>query len=417
MPDLNSLWSLLCASPTYYHAFQLVKESLLHSLLHKHYAGLVNIADAIAAIRSKGLYANDKSNKEHIIALLDGRRRSDEIRQTSLSLGPLPDEPANLQETMQLLHLHNQALFFLEDYCKMARRPEWMAEARWDKAIKPLVLTDTEKRRVLRAFYRLQIYGNIFGSIERTIDAEHSLEDNDWFEKQEVFSGKEMWHMFFSTMPPWEVEEFSCLWEHCCYRYELILREVSDSLMQTGFTFFHELPKGQQPPDACYFHDCDDLEDPMDKRECLASKGPSLLCKVLRETQLLSRRNLVLVNVRSFRLHFYDLDFWPRPGAGHGEVRLLHPADKFDSFGTNRNGLIKFLKTLPPSERPNLLWEVIWLQGNYDFPEVFWDMFQYGAESQEWEWQYALWDDERLIEWNVPILSDDYPFWDPRHDN
>ena len=47
--------------------------------LQKSYDGLVDIQDAIAAIRSRGIYAVYPSNREKIIALLDVRRRSDEV--------------------------------------------------------------------------------------------------------------------------------------------------------------------------------------------------------------------------------------------------------------------------------------------------------------------------------------------------
>lgn len=409
IPDPGSLWSLLRASPAYYASFLLVKRTLLLRLLPKHHAGLVDMADAIAAIRSKGLYASEQSNEDKIIALLDARNNSHKAPQPRLSPVPLPDEPANIQETMQLLHLHNQALIFLEDYCRTAQRPDWMDETRWKTEILPLVLTDTEKRRIFRAFYRLQTYGNIFGSIERDVDAEHSLEDNDWTEKRNIFSGEEVWRLLFSHMTPWEVEEFGCLWMHCCYRYEMMLREISDSLMKTGCMFFSDLPEDQRPPLNCWYSDCDDFECPYDKGENLASKGPALLCRVLKEKQFQARRDLVLINVRSYRLHFYEFGFWPRP-SDNREMQLLYPADIYKS-ATNKDGLREFLEALPLLERPNVAWERMWfLRDDYDFPEILFDVYEFGQFNNQWSWQYALWDNERLNAWKVPWLSDVSPF-------
>ncbi|OJJ74421.1 hypothetical protein ASPBRDRAFT_39546 [Aspergillus brasiliensis CBS 101740] len=216
-------------------------------------------------------------------------------------------------------------------------------------------------------------------------------------------------------MTPWEVEEFGCLWEHCCYRCESILGEVFDSLIQTGCTSLSELPPDQRPPAAGCFADCDDLAPDLNK-ENLASTGPALLCKVLQEPQFLARRNLVLVNVRGVMDHFYDSGFWPRPCDDPDDrvPPLLHPADRFDVFGANRTALRALLRTLPPSERPNSFWEETWLSpSNYWYPEVFLDMFDCGPESGDWQWQYALWDDERLIDWKVPRPGhwwyDDFP--------
>ena len=115
--DLGSLCSLILASPAYHQAYQLVRHELLLVLLEASYDGLVDAADAIATVRSRGLYAIDVSNHERIIALLDERRRSDEIRQLSVSSAKiLPEQPADVDETIQLLHLHSMASFLLEDY-------------------------------------------------------------------------------------------------------------------------------------------------------------------------------------------------------------------------------------------------------------------------------------------------------------
>ncbi|PYI05512.1 hypothetical protein BO78DRAFT_345372 [Aspergillus sclerotiicarbonarius CBS 121057] len=416
LPDLGSLWSLILASPAYYDAYQLVKKELLQSFLQKHYAGLVDIADAIAAIRSRGLYAYDISNKEKIIALLDCRRRSDEIRQLGLSVGPLPDEPANVEETIQLLQLHNLAILVLEDYSKTAKRPFWIEHNKWAHDFLPLVLSDTEKRRIFRAFYRLQIYGNIFGGVERSADSGFSLQHNEWFNKDKTFTGEESWRLFLATMAPWEIEEFACLFQHCCHRYRGMIREVSDSLIQTGCTFLGELPEDLRVPRATYINDCDDLRYAEDVPEHMSSIGPALLGKILREKQFLARRNLVLVNARGFRYQFNDIGIWPFPDSPRDEVHLIYPADRFD-FGTDIDGLRKLLNTLPSSERPSIVWERIWLRDDGEHPELFWDMFEYGSENHYRPWGYALWEDERLIDWATPLLADDYPIWDLNADN
>ncbi|RAL05392.1 uncharacterized protein BO80DRAFT_478376 [Aspergillus ibericus CBS 121593] len=352
LPDTASVWSLILTSPTYYGAYQRVKKELLSSLLKKHYAGLVDITNAITVIHSRGLYAHDIANKEKIIALLNGRHRSEEIRRLKLSSRPLPDEPADDQELMQLLQLHNHALFFLNDY----RR-------------------NTEKQRILRAFYRLQIYGNIFGPIEQSADSENNPQNNEWYQQEKTFNN---------------------------------LRST-----RSGVIFVSKFPEELRVPPATAILDKDDLVYATDVPEHMASVGPTLLYKILREKRFMAHRDLVLINARRLVYYWCDDEMWPRPDSGD-EVYLIEPANRFD-FGTDLNGLRKFLETLPPAERPNLAWKRRWLRDDNDFPVVFWDMFEYGGENKHWPWGYAFWDDERIIEWKTPLLADDYPFRDPVH--
>ncbi|RAL05390.1 uncharacterized protein BO80DRAFT_478364 [Aspergillus ibericus CBS 121593] len=398
VPDLGSLGSLILASPAYYDTYQLVKEELLQNLLQEHYAGLINIADAITAIRSKGLYAYNIANKEKIIALLDSQHRSDEIRQREVSSGPLPDEPATIKEIIQLLQLHDMAIRVLEDYSRTTKQPFWIEHNTWANDHLPLALSEIEKRRVFRAFYRLQIYRNIFGSVERA------------FNQEKTFTSEESWQLFFSTMAPWEIEEFACLFQHYCHKYQGIIREVSDNLIQTGYTFLSELPEDLRVPTATFISDCDDLRYADEVPEQMSSIGPALLGQILRQQQFLARRNLVLVNARGFRYQFYDIGLWPFPDSSRDKVHFLYPADRFD-FGTDMHGFRELLRTLPPSERPSIAWERIWLRAESRSPILFHDMFECGSENFYRLWGYALWEDERLRDWATPMLADDYPLW------
>lgn len=88
------------------------------------------------------------------------------------------------------------------------------------------------------------------------------------------------------------------------------------------------------------------------------------------------------------------------PGS-EGSLPLLYPADRFN-FGEDFDGLKKLLATFPPSERPNLLCDRCFLCFS-DLPAVFEEMFDVQLGSALWRWGYALWEDERLIEWNPPM--------------
>ncbi|KAF4215539.1 hypothetical protein CNMCM6457_005865 [Aspergillus fumigatiaffinis] len=404
LQDLDSLRSLVLASPAYYQAYHLVRDELLLSILQSSHNDLVDVADAVAAVRFKGLYACELSNREKIIALLDGRRRSEEIRRLGLLSGPFPDQPANVEETIQLLHLHRSATSLLDDYLRTARCPKWMPTEKWENETLPLCLSRTEQRRFFRAFYRMQIWGNIFAHIELPLGAGPPKEENYWFSPPEgvppVFEDDEVWRLFFATMAPWEVEEITCFWKHCYHRWAEPYFEASDNFLSYGVTFICDMPPDEKPPLTRYWDDCDDLKiREADNRESLACMGPSFLVKMLRERNARARRDLVIANAISWH-HFFH-EYWPRPDSEMpGALPLLYPADRFN-FSTDFDGLKEFLHTLPPHERPNVAWTQLWLGAGLDYPEVFVDMFCYGEPSSCWDWGFALWSDERLIEWGA----------------
>lgn len=114
--DLDSLQSIVFASPACHHAYRRARAELLRNVLYKKYNGLVDVTDAVTAIRSKGIHASLPESKGGITSLLDTRRRYDEIRRLRLpSAASVPDTPANVDETLQLLDLHRIAAFLLDD--------------------------------------------------------------------------------------------------------------------------------------------------------------------------------------------------------------------------------------------------------------------------------------------------------------
>ena len=270
MEDLDAVKSLVFASPDYHQAYLTIRHDILFMHLQKSYNGLVDTQDAVAAIRSRGMHAVYPSNRESIIALLDAWRRCDEIRHSNLSGDSkiLPDMPANVAEVIQLLHLHNAAMFLLDDYCTHAECPQWMESTKWHSEILPLQLSSTEKRRFLRAFYRLQIYGNIFGDIEIPLEGprperENEWWDSNWYNTDSTFTNVEFWRLIMAPMAPWEVEELGCFWQHCFNRLAKPYTEVANSILdcETRYqtSFIRELPIHQQPPIDRHYDDTQDL--------------------------------------------------------------------------------------------------------------------------------------------------------------
>lgn len=395
--DLDSLRSIVLASPAFHQAYRRARAELLQNTLYKEYNGLVDVTDAITAIRSKGLHASLPSNKEKIISLLDTRRRSDEIRNLRLpSAASVPDTPASIDEIIQLIDLHRIATFLLDDYCKIAPCPKWMDETKWKNNILPLDLYETEKVRWLRGFYRLQIFAHIFGPVELPVHESNADKRDDW--DNETFTMEEAWRVLFGTMAPWEVAELGCVFQYILQRYIEPYNETAKYLSQYGSVSMDSLPEEAQIPAGCLLLNTNELvlrgnETPA---AILAAMGPTFFYKFLRQETFMDRRNLILVNGRrSFTWTLLNIC----PGC-EGGLPLLYPSDRFN-FGDDFDGLKQLLATLPPSERPNIFCDRYFLHF-FDMYDVFEELFDVGLGRALWQWGYALWEDERLLQWNPP---------------
>lgn len=184
--DQYTLRSVVLASPVCHKAYLMVRPDLLYCILKKQYDEQL-LPEAIAAIRSKGL--DMENNAEKAIALLDIRRRAQEI-------GGRASEPASLDEIIELLHFHQEIHFFLEDYSQNAPRPAWIDPAQWPTFL-PLNLSNSEKRRFLRALCRLQTHAYIFGTRENredSIDGCSQTSYNRWM--YTTLHPTEAWRLF-----------------------------------------------------------------------------------------------------------------------------------------------------------------------------------------------------------------------------
>lgn len=104
---------------------------------------------------------------------MDQWRRRDEIRELNrVSSYPL-DQPAGLEELIELFQLQKMLRFFLNDHSMNAPRPPWIQPLHWETQCLPVSLSISETRGFLRALCRLQVLANIFG------DSVEYLEDTD----------------------------------------------------------------------------------------------------------------------------------------------------------------------------------------------------------------------------------------------
>ena len=234
--DAPALHNVVCASPTYHETYLLARRAVLHDLTRRQY-GLVDLAEPVAAVRSEGLYAEVSSNKQKIIALLDRRRRQQELGASRKDT--FAGSPGTIDESIKLLHLRHKLETILQAYCCNAPCPPWVDQDTWKQQYLPLQLTEPERARILRALCRLQTYYNLVGAREWTEESEQrspvlspsdpsvrpsATRKSTWYRN---FTSNEIWNLFFGTMPPWEVEEFGSVWTFVRDQYRGMFDEIA----------------------------------------------------------------------------------------------------------------------------------------------------------------------------------------------
>jgi len=286
------------ASPGYHQAYLAVRHELLQCLVKRQYAGFLDLAEALTAVRSEGSYF--AYQREHAIALLDKWRRRSEIRELSQSSlnqysSNSLDEPDSLEEIIKLLHFQKMLCFFLEDYSINAPRPPWIQLDQWEKDCLPLHLSVSEKHRFLRAMCRFQIMKIIFGDTvwccgsircdlcrdnlrcDKCRAIPNDLPPTEWrntpccdlcfdtevwqFEElDELVDGVQYFNiehmayrLFYGTMPPWEYEEMGGILYYLNAKIRTISKEMKNDLREliksTPCEFFWDIiPKEQRPP-------------------------------------------------------------------------------------------------------------------------------------------------------------------------
>ncbi|KAL4968267.1 uncharacterized protein BDV14DRAFT_197048 [Aspergillus stella-maris] len=366
LPDTQSLHSIASSSTALYQAYILARKDALPRILH-----------------------TQSADREKVIALLDDWRRSNEIRRLgkrSSVTQTYPDQPVDLNETQALLKLHKVAVWLLDDYCQTARCPFWMDPDVWRTQVLSLKLSKLEKQRCFRTIYRLQTFSNLFGQIKHPVDDMEHIRPIYWSYK--LLEDSEIWRLFFGPLSPWECDEFACLWKHFLGRLELTMKEIRDNLKSYGPMNNGKLPEALSATllRSSTILDIDDLNYDEEIGEGMVSFGPTFLYRFLREKDFMTRRNTVFANR-------FNSNPWYPAHISYDVSRvlpLLSPSDRF-YLGTDVIALAHLEQ----------------MDENEPLYEDFYDTFS--PNFRRTDWAYAIWDAERLLEWEGNWGA---PLWD-----
>lgn len=217
VPDLESLGSLIQASPVYLAQYRLDREALLGCFLEADMGDEVLI-DAIATFNSQpskiGASTRPNSNVTDFLDLYGWWRytHSPIAMLKSISLADLRWIMRNHTSTVCPLasRLANMTLRRLIS-CATHVEPWNRAGSEENQSPIPAIvwpddLSRTERIRILRALYRFQIFCNLFGG-----------------KQYQSFTTEEIPQLFFCQFDAWEVEEMNCfsecidrLWANLC---------------------------------------------------------------------------------------------------------------------------------------------------------------------------------------------------------
>lgn len=254
LPNLQSIHVLTRASSKYFQTYSQFRSQVLYDLLRRQHNGEVDITEAVVAMRSEGVIAEDIRNRDKIIDLLDCRRRS-----AKESKARFKADSFTTDEIMKMMKMHESAIYFMEDYASTLPAPSW-----WDhksrKWASPIRFSHTERARFFRAFYRLQTWCHIFGQPEYGCHFSSSssyaysysagLErpsENEWTDR--TFTLEQAWRLIWGTMPPWEIEEVGSLLDYFMSKYIQVFQEITTALIN-GYKPNHSAEDDDSAPSS-----------------------------------------------------------------------------------------------------------------------------------------------------------------------
>ncbi|POS68905.1 hypothetical protein DHEL01_v212700 [Diaporthe helianthi] len=255
MPDLKTLGSLIHASPVYFAQYRFNRKSLLCRCLQQD-LGREVLVEAYAAFNSRSSKIGPRTvpnrNVTDFVDLYGAWRYSSDpaIMLKSMSLSDvrwltwfhtLTVKPLATQlSTWASTNLESAAAKATEEQrmqAKSASSKETPTCNTW-----PGGFSVTEQRRILRAFYRFEIFCHLFSG-----------------EQHQSFRHDDIARIFLSQFESWEIEEMGCVYTWIKQRYGEIVAEIKWDLHPNNPKFATD-PNFGFEPEGAFTLDRDDDE-------------------------------------------------------------------------------------------------------------------------------------------------------------
>ena len=220
--DIASLKSLVRASPRYHSAYLSQRHAILERVLFNSIHPEV-LYDAFSAIDSAKIKTSDRKDRAARVRtyLSDYRHTRDTW---------VPPEHLDLETLYGLARLQNHVQHSTQDLYRVASSSHPFPGTQMMHSEE---LSVNESRRFYRAFYRFDIFCNLFRNW-KTPPADELLSkaSNRHPENPFVLEPLEKSSRFLSLFNPWEVEELACVRDYFSNYYRRMLRKFEPDLLE-----------------------------------------------------------------------------------------------------------------------------------------------------------------------------------------
>ena len=226
--SLKSLYNLIRASPRYYQVFLPSRETLLNQVIRR-LIGSEVLPDAVFLARCSKLPRARLDHASTIEKIAEYQKHLQNFSSSNPVKFSTLIRLCQFQPTVEyhLETLGSKALNCLGD-CTQALRTGVMttnSKVRGERTGKePDPLSTTEKARLRRALYRIELYGLLF------------YQTPTFSIQTQRIPGQEQERMFLSKFSPWEVEEMASIWYYFHLRLGECFDHVEDKFIQLVLT-------------------------------------------------------------------------------------------------------------------------------------------------------------------------------------
>lgn len=223
LDSVQSLYSLIRASSRLYQVFRASKRQILSAFLrHRIHPEVLHIAIATAEAANLSLRCADK---DIVLKFVEDLGKRDNSYYTEKVLA--------LETSIPLCYLQPSIDHFLHEFTRQSSTilQRWsLSLGREDDAMYrqnlPLSyssLSDTEKGRLQRAFYRVELYGHLF-------------QNGDCRSQDQEIGADEQADSFFAKLTPWEIEELACIRDYFHNQFGVAFDRLEDEVFDAKLT-------------------------------------------------------------------------------------------------------------------------------------------------------------------------------------
>lgn len=207
MPNIRALRSLVFACPHVHRCYVTQRESVLLTVLTQELPAQIQLT-LVACLKAPNVTAQQTLNSTY------------EKFMDRYPVFKSPFENSALAalstEIVSAARLHNIVTDCVQDFAtSCAHSCGFPIDAPGPH--RPL--SPTEKYRLFRAFYRYELFIRLFSDAENLTKIQQLDNVFRWQSFDEMQS-------YFSSYPPWEVEETSCIFDYLVYKYHVIMSDI-----------------------------------------------------------------------------------------------------------------------------------------------------------------------------------------------